>query len=280
MMVVAVVKNKNLMKPLSCILFFILFCMTTWGQNFETIPNKNSTIFLKDTILENNGFNQILKKRFLKTHELWDELLATNVSNNGNVNYKSFKSEHKKLLDYIYVLSLLHRKKEFESLSKEEKIAFWINAYNALTIDLILRNYPLSSIKEIKNPWEQRLWKAVDINYNLDEIEHQILRKMDEPRIHFTIVCASVSCPKLMNKAYTAENLENQLTQAAKAFLSDSKRNSISKDYLELSKIFKWFDSDFTKSGSLIDFLNMYSDIQISNDAKIKFKGYNWDLND
>ncbi len=268
------------MKPLRYILFFLLFCMTAWGQNFDTIPNKNSVISVKDTILGIDGFNQILTKRTLKTHELWDELLIKHVSNNGNVNYKSFKTEHKKLLDYIYVLSLMRKNKVFESLPKAEKLAFWINAYNALTIDLILRNYPVSTIRDIKNPWQQRLWKTVDINYNLDEIEHHILRKMDEPRIHFAIVCASVSCPKLMNKAYTAENLEKQLTQAAKDFLRDANRNSVSKDYLELSKIFKWFDSDFTKSGSLIDFLNLYSDLQILNNAKIKFKDYNWDLND
>ena len=117
-------------------------------------------------------------------------------------------------------------------------------------------------------------------NLSLNYIEHDILRRMDEPRIHFAIVCASVSCPKLNNKAYTAENLETQLTQATKDFLSDSNRNSISKDYLELSKIFKWFGYDFTKNGSLIDFLKMYSGVQISKDAKIKFKDYNWDLND
>jgi len=268
------------MKKPSVILVYLFLSMTAFGQNFDTIPNKNSVISVKDSVVENDGFNQILSKRTLKTHELWDELLQNHVSNNGIVNYKSFKTEHNKLLDYIYVLSLMHKNHRFESLSKEEKLAFWINAYNALTIDLILRNYPIKSIKDIKDPWKQRLWKLVDINYNLEEIEHDILRRMDEPRIHFAIVCASASCPKLNNKAYTAENLETQLTQATKDFLSDSNRNSISKDYLELSKIFKWFGYDFTKNDSLIDFLKMYSGVQISKDAKIKFKDYNWDLND
>ncbi|WP_166967179.1 DUF547 domain-containing protein [Yeosuana marina] len=265
------------MKILTIVCFIFLLSSASYSQNTDTIKTFQTH---NDSIVTTNGFNQILKKRFLEPHELWDELLQKHVSSNGHVNYKSFKSEHKKLLDYIYVLSLMHKNKAFESLPKEEKLAYWINAYNALTIDLILRNYPVKSIKDIKNPWQQRLWKSVDIKYNLDEIEHNILRKMDKPRIHFAIVCASVSCPKLLNKAYTAKNLEDQLTQATKDFLNDTTKNSISTSNLELSKIFKWFGSDFTKHGSLIDFLNVYSDIQISNDAKIKFKDYNWDLND
>jgi len=116
--------------------------------------------------------------------------------------------------------------------------------------------------------------------YNLNEIEHQILRKMNEPRIHFAIVCASYSCPKLRNKTYTAADLENQLTSVTKAFLNDPERNFISENNLELSKIFQWFAKDFKQNGSLIDFLNRYSDIQISENSKKKFKDYNWTLNE
>jgi hypothetical protein len=102
---------------------------------------------------------------------------------------------------------------------------------------------------------------------------------MDEPRIHFAIVCASYSCPKLQNKAFYAENLEEQLTNATKEFLNDFERNEISENDLKLSKIFQWFTKDFKQNGSLIDFLNKYSDIQISETAKIKYKDYNWNLN-
>jgi len=231
-----------------------------------------------DTLSKN--LNQILNKRFISTHKLWDELLEKYVSNNGNVNYKLFKTDHKKLLDYIYVLNLAKSSDAFKAFSKEDKLAYWINTYNAMTIDLILRNYPIKSIKDIKDPWNQRLWKLDEKWYNLNEIEHDILRKMDEPRIHFAIVCASFSCPKLSNKAYTAENIETQLTEATKEFLNDSKRNTISKNSLELSKIFQWFSKDFKHNGNLIDFLNQYSDIKISDKAKKSFKDYNWDLNE
>ena len=231
-----------------------------------------------DTLEDN--FQQTLKKRFISTHQLWDELLEKHVSDNGNVNYKSFKTDHKKLLDYVYVLSIIYSQGRFQSFSKEEKLAYWINAYNAFTIDLILRNYPIKSIKNIKDPWDQRLWKLGDKWYHLNDIEHQILRKMDEPRIHFAIVCASYSCPKLQNEAYTHENIEAQLTKATKEFLHDPERNNISQNNLELSKIFQWFAKDFKQNGSLIDFLNQYSDIKISAKAKKSFKDYNWDLNE
>lgn len=235
----------------------------------------------KDTQKKNpEKFNQTLTKRFISTHQLWNELLKTYVSNNGNVNYSSFKTDHKKLLDYIYVLNLAKSNEAFQSFSKEEKLAFWINAYNAMTIDLILRNYPLNSIKDIKDPWEQRLWKLENKWYNLNEIEHQILRKMNEPRIHFAIVCASYSCPKLQNETFTAADLDSQLTRVTKVFLNDPERNSISENSLELSKIFQWFAKDFKQNGSLINFLNQYSDIKISNKAKKSFKDYNWALNE
>ena len=103
---------------------------------------------------------------------------------------------------------------------------------------------------------------------------------MNEPRIHFAIVCASFSCPKLQNKAFEATNLYGQLTNATKSFLSDSKRNSISENNIELSKIFQWFSQDFNQNGSLIDFLNLYSDVKISEKAKKNFKDYDWTLNE
>ena len=167
-----------------------------------------------------------------------------------------------------------------ENWTKQEKLAYWINAYNAFTIDLVLRNYPVSSIKDIKDPWKQRYWQLGDKWYNLDEIEHQIIRKMDEPRIHFALVCAAKSCPKLHNKAFTADTLNEDLSKLTHEFLADESKNNITQNNLKLSKIFKWFAKDFKKKGSLIDFLNQYTDVKISDKAKKNFKDYNWDLNE
>ena len=221
-----------------------------------------------------------LKKNEFAPHQLWNELLKNYVSDAGNVNYKGIKAERVKLTTYINNLSKIYSDKSFESLSKEQKLAFWINAYNAMTVDLVLRNYPIKSIKDIDKPWDQRFWKLGNKWFNLNEIEHDILRKMDEPRIHFAIVCASYSCPKLENEAFIASRLEVQLTNATKAFLNDSERNELSENNIKISKIFQWFGKDFKQNGSLIDFLNLYSNIDISMKAKKSFKDYNWNLNE
>ncbi len=231
-----------------------------------------------DSVSKKLTFYQNTSKREGYLHDLFDDLLQKHVSNDGKVNYKGFKNSYKDLLGYIKALTLLYP--ELNEFSKEEKLAYWINAYNALTIDLIIRNYPLESIKDIKDPWDQRLWKFGNKWQNLNDIEHKILRNMDEPRIHFAIVCASESCPKLQNKAFTANHLEEQLTNATQEFLSDTSKNELSKDRIKLSKIFKWFTKDFKQNGSLIDFLNQYSEVTISNNAKKSFKDYSWDLND
>ena len=162
-------------------------------------------------------------------HSNWNRLLQKYVSEKGNVNYKAIKANKKELSNYITSLA---ENIPNDHWTKEDILAYWINAYNALTIDLILRHYPIESIKDIKDPWNQRYWKLGAKWYHLNEIEHDILRKMGEPRIHFSIVCASFSCPKLQNEAFTAVNLDAQLTNATKEFLSDPERNTISEDYL------------------------------------------------
>lgn len=230
--------------------------------------SKSSMAVSSNNLLSDGLFN----------HSKWTALLENYVSNNGEVNYQNLK-ENKAELDG-YIKTLQEDYASLETATKNQKIAYWINAYNALTIDLILRNYPLKSIKDIKNPWDQRLWQFGDKWLTLNDIEHKILRKMDEPRIHFAIVCASESCPKLQNTAFTANNLDEQLTNATKAFLSDTTKNSISENDIKLSKIFRWFKTDFEKNGSLIDFLNQYTDVTISDKAKKSYKDYSWDLND
>ncbi|WP_136480238.1 DUF547 domain-containing protein [Cognatitamlana onchidii] len=209
-------------------------------------------------------------------HNLWDGLLQKYVSNTGKVNYSGFKTEKTQLHAYLNALS---QNMPNDSWSKQAILAYWINAYNAMTIDLILRYYPIKSIKDIKKPWEQRHWELAGKWHNLNEIEHAILRKMDDPRIHFAIVCAAVSCPKLSNKAYVETQLDDQLNNAAKVFLNDRSKNELSPTKLELSKIFQWFSKDFKQNGSLVDFLNQYSKSPISEKAKKTFKNYNWDLN-
>lgn len=229
--------------------------------------------------VETQEENLEMESNYLKgvNHALWTELLQKHVSSQGNVNYKGFKTDEIKLKNYFQSLS---ENTVEDSWSKAEKLAYWINAYNAFTIQLIIDNYPVKSIKDINSPWDQRFIKLGEKSYSLNDIEHEILRKMGDARIHFAIVCASVSCPKLLNKAFEASKLEAQLNAATKAFLTDPERNNLSENKIEISKIFKWFSSDFKQNGSLIDFLNKYSEITISENASKSYKDYNWDLNE
>ena len=210
------------------------------------------------------------------SHEAWNTLLAQYVTKDGRVDYSGFKNNRSKLTKY---LSHLSENLPNEQDSKDKKLAYWMNAYNAMTVDLILRNQPIESIKDIKNPWDQRLWKLGEKWYNLDEIEHQILRKMGDARIHVGINCASFSCPPLLNKAFTEANTQELLEMLAKQFVNDTKRNTISANAVEISNIFKWFSKDFKQNGSVIDFLNRYSTIKISEDAKVRYMEYDWTLN-
>lgn len=239
----------------------------------ESEVKEEKEIDTQDVQFEN--LNPISIETF--NHTVFNELLQKHVSDQGKVNYSGFRRDITILRDYISSLGANTPK---DSWTKEDKLAYWINAYNALTIDLILRNPSIKSIKEIGDPWDQKLWKLGNKYYDLNEIEHNILRKMNEPRIHFAIVCASVSCPKLQNWAYSSLGLDDQLTNAAKDFLNDPTKNLISRNKIKLSKIFKWFAKDFKQDGSLIDFLNKYSDIEISQNASIGYKDYDWNLNE
>ncbi|WP_239004433.1 DUF547 domain-containing protein [Lacinutrix sp. WUR7] len=246
-------------------------------NNKAIIIGENTTIKMPGLIVSINKKDSITSNLHLLNHHRWEWLLGEHVSDNGNVDYLGFKKSKNQLRDYITHLS---ENLPTEAWTKEDKLAYWINAYNALTVDLIIRNYPIKSIKDIKDPWDQRLWQLGEKWYNLNEIEHEILRKMEEPRIHFAIVCASFSCPKLQNEAFTASKLEAQLTNATKAFLADANRNEIASDKIKISKIFQWFSKDFKQNGSLIDFLNTYSEVKIDSKAKKSYKDYNWELND
>lgn len=222
------------------------------------------------------------------SHQLWDQLVRAHVKPDGSVNYKGFIQDKSKLEQYLKLIS--DNAPDRKTWSKDEQMAYWINAYNAFTVKLIVDNYPVKSIRDlgptlkiplIKDVWHYKFFKIGGEESSLDEIEHSILRKeFDEPRIHFAINCASVSCPPLLNEAFVAEKLEAQLTKVATTFINDPTRNKITADQAQVSSIFSWFKGDFTKKGTLIDFLNLYSKIKIKATAKISHLDYNWNLNE
>jgi len=210
-------------------------------------------------------------------HSIWDKLLKMYVADNGDVNYKGFKMDAETLNSYIDYLA---SKVPSENWSKNEKLAYYINIYNSYTVKLIIDNLPIKGIKDISNPWSKNRIKIAGKSFSLSDIENNILRKMGEPRIHFAINCASKSCPKLLNLAYTSENIDSLLEQTAKGFINNPNKNKISESSLQLSKIFKWYKEDFTKNGTLIDYLNRYSKIKIHPNATVTYLDYDWGLNE
>ena len=221
------------------------------------------------------------------SHQLWDELLKKWVDADGMVNYEGFIQDKQKLEQYLDKLS--NTPPDPKSWSEAEQLAYWINAYNAFTVKLIADNYPVKSIEDlhptlnipmVNTVWHKKFFKIGGQKSSLDEIEHAILRKQfNEPRIHFAIVCASYSCPPLRREAYTAKALDRQLEEQAITFINDPKRNKLSNDKAALSKIFNWFEGDFTKNGSLITYLNRYARTKLKSDAKISYLDYDWNLN-
>lgn len=217
-------------------------------------------------------------------HNSWTSLLQKHIDDSGAVDYQGFKKDK---IQFQAYLDLLSSHPPGGNWTKEEKLSYWINAYNAFTVKLIIDNYPLKSIKDISNgltminsPWDIKFFTIDGIDFDLNTIEHQILRKkFDEPRIHFAINCASYSCPVLRNEAYEADSLEAQLEDQTKKFIHDTTKNFIGPEKTELSKIFSWFESDFSKYKSVSQFIQRYHD-QISSDNSIHYLPYDWSLND
>ncbi len=208
-------------------------------------------------------------------HTLWDELLKKHVTNNGDVNYKAFVKDKKNLEKYLGYLSQNPAQK---SWPVSEQFAYYINLYNAGTTLLIVQNYPVASIKDIKRPWHQKFIMVGDKTVSLNTIEHGILRKMNDPRIHFAINCASISCPRLLNEAFTSEKLETQLQKLTAEFINSDK-NKIAENKVELSKIFDWFKKDFPNK-DLVSYINIYSDVKVNKNADVDYMDYDWRLNE
>jgi hypothetical protein len=220
-------------------------------------------------------------------HSAFDKLLKKHVSAKGLVDYKGFKADETVFNQYLAVLS---KNPPGSSAPKNEQMAYWINAYNAFTIRLILDHYPVQSIKDIGSkikipfvttPWAAKFFSIGGEKMSLDNIEHGILRKkFDDPRIHFALVCASLSCPRLRNEAYSAAQLEKQLDDQGRDFLNNPAKNKVGKAEAQLSKYFDWYKGDWQKNGqSVAKWVNRYSTTKMDDKAKITYLDYNWSLN-
>lgn len=209
-------------------------------------------------------------------HGLWNDLLTEHVSATGRVDYTALKASEASVDAY---LATLQQYPPTRTWSKNEIMAYWINAYNAFTVKLILKNHPTTSIKNIDggNPWDTKWIKLAGSTYSLNQIENDILRRQyGDARIHFAVNCAAKSCPPLHNRAFTAKNLNATLSQLTRKFINNPAFNTLGAKELRLSRIFDWYQSDF---GNLIGFLSQYTDVPIAEDATIQYNEYEWILN-
>lgn len=231
-------------------------------------------------------------------HELLDALLKQYVAD-GRVDYEGLKASNA-LKPYLEMLATT----DPSAMPEQAQLAFWINAYNALTMNLIADNYPTKSIlrlspvgikgipfivPKVNTPFKVDVGIVGGEVRTLDEIEHQIIRKeFNEPRIHFALVCAAISCPPLRNEAYNGEQLDAQLDDQAIQFLHNTERNRVDNEELdlELSKIFKWFAEDFGDDDkSVQQFIAPYFEGEtrtrlLEGAYDVGYMGYNWGLND
>jgi len=194
------------------------------------------------------------------------------------IDYASWGNDpvHQKTLQALQVI-------DPNTLSGTEKMAFWINAYNLLTVDLIIKTGETQSIKNqgslFQNVWKTHKWQINGKEYTLDTIEHKILRPMGEPRIHVAINCASLSCPDLRSEAYTASLLDTQLEDQTRLFLKNPTKGVLfGTKGIKVSKIFKWFSKDFDGKTGVKAFITSY--LQGSSKKEIEgYLAYSWDLN-
>lgn len=187
-------------------------------------------------------------------HVQWTQVLKKYQDKSGFIHYRQLKADMASpthpLEAYLKDVQSVPLA-EFEKWQDNQKKAFLINAYNALTVKLILDNYPVKSIKKIgglfSKPWRIEFFSLLDGKIKaLDPIEHEWLRpKYKDFRIHAAVNCASFSCPPLRNEAFTSDKLDAQLDSQMKSWLADSGRNRISKHKFEISKIFDWYKDDF-----------------------------------
>jgi len=228
-------------------------------------------------------------------HRVWDGLLKRYVDGNGKVAYAQWKQSAQDTQALDSYLATLSAASPQARASKEATLAFWINAYNAVTVRGILREYPTTSIRNHTaklvgyNIWDDLLLTVGGRGYSLNQMEHEVLRKMGEPRIHFAIVCASISCPRLLNEAYTATRLNDQLTTNTQVFFAQpgNFRYDAGQRRFQISSILKWFGSDFGDSqaeqlraiASYLPTREAY-DAAVINSVSISYLDYDWGLND
>jgi len=241
--------------------------------------------------------------QFDHSYPAWDALVKKHVkwlpdSKQSGVDYNGFKTDRAELKNVLDAMSGVPRA-DFDKWSREQQMAFLVNAYNAFTVELILTQWPnLKSIKDlgsfIQSPWKKKFFTLLGSEQHLDWIEHEMLRpKYGDPRVHGAVNCASIGCPALRPEAFTAAKLDTQLDDGMLRFMGDRTRNRVKDGRAEVSSIFKWFHEDWEQGQrgfkKVEDMLALYAP-QLTDSAAEQTKlreralpvthlDYDWSLN-
>jgi Protein of unknown function, DUF547 len=215
--------------------------------------------------LSNDFFSQA--DTFLKVHV-----------NNGRVAYADIKAKPQQLDALVSQIMSF----ELVKMNKTTKVAFMINAYNILAIKGIIDEYPVKSPMSINNFFDKQIYNVGGKIMSLNQLEKEELYPLaEDPRLHFVLVCAAISCPKLANFAYVPSKLGEQIEATTRKNLNDPDFIKVDKNKFRLSEIFNWYSADFnSKEQNVIDFINRYREIKMDTKMGVRFYSYNWDLND
>ncbi|MCG8692391.1 MAG: DUF547 domain-containing protein, partial [Minwuiales bacterium] len=227
-------------------------------------------------------------------HRAWDQFLRTYVRPNGSglnlVAYSEVTAEDRRTLEaYLSALAVT----PISRFNRAEQVAYWINLYNALTVKVILDHYPVESIRKISispglfsiGPWDRKLIRIEGEDLTLNDIEHRILRPIwQDPRIHYAVNCASISCPNLMPTAFTGANADELMTAGAREYINSPRGVTVRNGRLYVSSIYDWFDDDFGGTDArVIAHLREYAlpalDAKLARISRISGDDYDWDLN-
>jgi hypothetical protein len=217
-------------------------------------------------------------------HSAWDRLLAEHVKE-GVVDYGGFTQDYQALQAYLKTLETV----DLSALEEKEKLALLLNAYNAHCIAGVVSQGSIESVQDVWFFFKRTKFVLAGEEHSLDSLEHQVIRKLGDPRVHFALVCSAKSCPSLACQAYTGATLDEALDRQGKAFLADPTKNRLDKESgtFHLSKIFQWFKEDFTQQApSLLAYLPPFlseSDAaylkENRGDTKVEYLDYDWSLN-
>ncbi len=218
------------------------------------------------------------------SHQEWQQLLDRYLVTQGEntlFRYRAVLAADKATLkQYIQRLAKL----DPLQYRKAEQYAYWVNLYNAITVDLILDNYPIKSITKLGGlfsfgPWDEDVITINNQNLTLNDIEHRILRPIwQDPRTHYAVNCASLGCPNLQDQAFTADNTQTLLDSAAKTFINSKKGVSIKGDTAQISSIYDWFAVDFGGENNVFDHIRQYAPQYKRLSGRVKYD-YDWSLN-